>query len=391
MFRRPTPKVKDELVLIFDIGSSLIGGGLFLMQESGVPKIIFSIREEIKIQESLDANKFLSTTLEALKVVVKKIHDESLGAPDRIFCVLSSPWHVSQTRVINLEKNSDFIFTSKLAEDLADKEVALFEAERAPFYAISGSKEKTIELKNIKISLNGYETPNPLDQKAKSLEMIIFMSISPEEVLEKIEDIISKFFHTKELKFISSSLSLFIVVRDLFNDQNNFLLIDIDGELTNISMTKKDVIRESISFPFGVNFIIRGLAKGLSCTLDEAQSFLSLYKDGHAGADVITKIEPIINKLKDEWLKKFQESLANLSNDISIPANIFMMADKEWVFFFTDLIKKEQFNQYTLAEDKFKITPINSETLHGLATFEENVAREPFLIIGSVYVNRHMD
>ena len=45
-----------------------------------------------------------------------------------------------------------------------------------------------IELKNIKTMLNGYETPKPLNQKAKDLEMVIFVSTSEEQVLRKIEN-----------------------------------------------------------------------------------------------------------------------------------------------------------------------------------------------------------
>jgi hypothetical protein len=391
MFSTSTSKEKDELVLIFDIGSSVVGGGLFLMQQSGIPKIIFTAREKINISEVADVDKFLSATLQSLKVVTEKVHSAGLGAPDKTFCILSSPWHTSQTRFINLEKNTDFIFTPQLADDLVKNEISLFEAERGPAFGITGNREKTIELKNIKIYLNGYETAKPLKQKAKTLEMIIFISISPEDVLDKVAKTISKFFHSKELKFVSSSLALFVTVRDLFNNQDNFLLVDIGGDLTNISMTKKDILRESISFPSGVNFFIRGLSQEMKCSLDEAQSFLSLYRDGHASLDVAKKIETVVNNLKTAWLQKFQESLANLSNDISVPANIYMFVEQEWASFFGELIKKEQFNQYTLTEDKFKITPLNTEALHGLASFGDNVLRDPALIVGAVYINRHMN
>jgi hypothetical protein len=294
-------------------------------------------------------------------------------------------------QIYNLEKNTDFIFTEKLADELVQKEVALFEEQHSAEYKNINGEERTIELKNIKTSLNGYDTVKPLNQKTKSLQMTIFVSASPEEILKKIEDTISKFFNVGNLKYVSSSLSSFIVVRDLFIEQKNFLLIDIGGELTDISMTKKEILRESISFPLGTNFLASGISRDLKCSFGEANSFLSLYRAGHASSDVIAKIEPAIAKLKTEWLSKFQESLANLSNDISIPANIFITVEKDWANFFSELIKSEQFNQYTLAESKFQITVLGAETLHGIASFDDNVARDPFLIIGSVYVNRHLN
>ena len=93
-------KKKEELILVFDIGSSSVGGALFYMQKSGIPKIIFSIREMIALEEEFDFGRFLSLTMKTLGVVANKISMAGLGAPNKIFCVLSSPWYASQNRII---------------------------------------------------------------------------------------------------------------------------------------------------------------------------------------------------------------------------------------------------------------------------------------------------
>src|SRR3989344_7840891 len=111
-------KDKGELVLAFDIGSSSVGGVFFCTQKSGIPKIITTVREPITLEKDIDASQFLALTMKSLDIVAGKIYKAGLGAPKSIFCVLSSPWHVSQTRVIKLEKNTPFIFTAKLANEL---------------------------------------------------------------------------------------------------------------------------------------------------------------------------------------------------------------------------------------------------------------------------------
>jgi len=98
----------------------------------------------------------------------------------------------------------------------------------------------------------------------------------------------------------------------------------------------------------------------------------------------------VINKLKSQWLAKFQESLINLSNDISIPSTIFLTVDQALADFFIETIKSEQFNQYTLTESKFKVVFLGTQALHGIALFQENVIRDPFVIIESIYVNRFL-
>ena len=383
-------KNKEELMLVFNIGSSSVGGALFLAQKSGIPKIIFSTREPIPIEKQVEIDRFLSLTTQSLEIVAKKILGAGMGAPKRIFCVLSSPLYVSQTRIISYKKNTPFVFTTKLADALIQKEIKIFQEEHLAKYATVGGEVRSIELKNIKTMLNGYETMNPLNQSAKELEMIIFISMSGEQILKKIEETIGKYFHFNQIKFSSFAMSFFTAVRDVFKQQDNFLLVDIGGEVTDISMTKKNILRESISFPLGRNFLTRGVASGLNCTMDEANSFISLFKDGHAEKTVAKKLGLIMKELQTKWLEKFQESLANLSHDISIPSTIYIAIDKDLADFFSETIKSEQFSQYTLAESKFEVVFLSTEMLHGIATFKEPIIREPFLIIDSIYINRFL-
>ena len=383
-------KNKEKLMLVFDIRSSSAGGALFLMQKSGIPKIIFSVREPIILQETLDVDKFLSSTVKSLEIVADKVYKAGMGKPEAVFCVLSSPWHISQTRIARLEKNTPFLFTSKLALDLIKKEIALFEEEYSAKYKDVKNAVRSIEFKNIKIMLNGYETPNPLDQKAKELEMAVFISISPEQVLRKIEKTVEKFFHFKNIKFSSFSLASYTIVRDIYAHNEDFLLVDIGGEVTDIALAKKNALRESISFPLGYNFIARRIASFLHLPLNEARSLFSLFKDGHASESMAKKFIPVIDKLKMEWLNKFQESLANLSNDISIPSTIYVAVDKDEADFFCQIIETEQFSQYSLTDSKFKVIFLSTEIFHSMAEFKSNTIRDTFLIIDSIYVCRFL-
>ncbi|MBI2631229.1 hypothetical protein HYW73_03400 [Candidatus Nomurabacteria bacterium] len=384
------PQEKDELMAVFNIDSSSVGGALFLARSSGIPKIIFSETVSLPIKEKVDAESFLSGTIQALESVAGRIYGTGLGAPSRIFCVLSSPWYASQTRTINYKKNTPFIFTEKLADELIQKEIKLFGEEHLLKYSDGNNAVRPIELKNIKTILNGYESSDPIGQKTKELEMIIFISMSGEQMLSRIEDTISKYFKFETIKFSSFAMTSFTVVRDMYKKEENFLLVDIGGEVTEIFMVKKNVLRESISYPLGRNFLARGISAKLGCTIDEANSLLSLFKDSHAEASVAKKLELIIKDLKTEWLKNFQESLAHLSKDISIPAVIFIVVDKEVAELFRDIIKSEQFSQYTLAESKFEITVMDTKLLHNLASFGEEAARDAFLIMDSVYITRYL-
>ena len=384
------PKRIDELALVFDIGSSSVGGAIFLTRPKAPPKIICSFREPILAEKKLSFDRFFALTLKSLDTVALEILKMGRGAPARIFCVLSSPWYISQPRTIRLEKNTPFVFNSKLADGLIQKEIALFREEHAQMNQGSEEKWKPIEFKNLKTVLNGYPTANPYNQKTKELEMTMFISMSPEAVLKKIEETIAKHFHFKEIRFSSFVIASFAVVRDMFVHQEEFLLIDIGGEVTDISLVKENTLGQSISFPLGPNFLLRSLAEETGCTLSEAASIISLYKDGHAESGSLKKLDPMMNKLKTRWLSKFQESLANLSSDISIPSTIFIAVDKEFASFFREIIQSEQFNQYTLTQSKFQIIFLDAGVFHNAAFFNEEAVRDPFLIIEAIYINRFL-
>ncbi|MBU0611868.1 hypothetical protein KKB58_00325 [Patescibacteria group bacterium] len=382
------PKKKEELVLVFDVGSSSVGGALFFARESGIPKIIFSIREKIVPENELNSERLLSQTVKSLEMVASKISKASLGVPKKTFCVLSSPWYASQTRTIKIEKNNPFIFTQKLADSLIKKEINLFKREHGIDNEHSNGKNRPIELKNIKTVLDGETESDPLNKKIKKLEMNIFISMSPEDVLKKIEHAIGKYFYFGNIKFSSFALASFTVSRDVFMHHEDFLLMDIGGEITDISIVTENILRDSISFPLGRNFLVREASNLFNCSLDDAKTLVSLYKDKHMEKSIEKKFGPIMNDLKSKWLEKFQESLSVLFDDTFFPSTIFLTSDQDISAFFSEMIKNTMALQSSSGRSKFNVISLNTKELHGIVLFRENVTRDPFIIIESVYINR---
>ena len=381
---------EGALMLVFHIGSSFVRGKFFRAQKSGIPEIIFSTEEPILVEKTINIEKLLLSTTETLQIILDKIYKKSLGVPKRVFCVLSSPWYVSQVRLIKLEKNVQFTFTTKLADGLIKKEISLFREENFAKETKGDNSFRIIEVKNIKTILNGYETPQPLNQKAKELEMAVFVSMGGESFFKKIENTIRKCFQVEQIEFFSLAMASFATVRDMYTKRENFLLVDVGGEVTDVFMTKQSTLRESITFPLGYNFFIREIAALAHTTIDEASSLFSLLKGGHMEEKLIKKFNPFIDQLKTKWLKQLEGSLAHITKDISIPSTIYLITDRGMIDFFSAIIKNEQFNQYASTESKFKIIPLDTQILHGVAVFAENVVREPLITIDCIYINRFL-
>src|SRR3989344_5279639 len=146
----PLHKKKDELILVLDIHSASVGGALFFAGGSQIPRIVASLREFIPVEENVTPERIFTLLLSTLKSVLDKISNKKVGTPSRIFCVFGAPWHVSQTRIIKLSKDTPFVFTEKLADELTQKEIALVEAEYREKYKEMSGTLRPIELKNVK-------------------------------------------------------------------------------------------------------------------------------------------------------------------------------------------------------------------------------------------------
>ncbi len=383
-------KKKDELVLVFDIGSSSVGASFFMMRENSSPEIIYTHREAIVVIENLELDSFLNNTLKALRIVVAKMCLAGIGKPEKIFCTLSLPWFHPETRIIKYSQEEPFIFSNKLVNSLIEKEVeSLIKTYNKD---VNNQTVIPIEMKTMGISLNGYETKDPENKKAKELEIFTFFSLSEKDFLDKIEEEIQKHFHYKSIKFSSFLINSFTVARDMFVNYDRFLLVNIGGELTELSLVKKEKIKDNLSFPMGCNFMLRNLAKNLNLDIKQAHNYLLMYKDNHLINQADPKIEENINIFKNEWLQSFQQSLNNLSNDISLPSIVFITVDQDLASFFSEIIKGDQLNQYSLTEDKFKIIFLSTEALHGIVTFKNNeIKKDSLLIIESIYINRFLN
>lgn len=378
----------QERILIFDIRSSSVGAALFVTNKKGVPLVLSSLREDLHIKGEINAENILTSSVKALEQCAHKISMSNVGKIDKIFCTLSSPWYASQTRLIKFEKNSPFIFTSKMAKGLLDKETGIFKKEISETFSNQEEDIKILESKNLQISLNGYPMLEPFNKRTKTVEMSVFMSLSGEGVLAKFKDAIFKSFHTREVEFITFSIALFTLARDLFDEYKDFALVDVSGEMTDVSIIRKETFEESVSFPVGTHHVFRQIQKDLQINDKDTKSFFSTYKAGHYSTSMEKKIAPIIKKAENSWLSGFEEVLLKLSKGVHFPSDIFLITEEGMYDFFADLIKKEHFHQYNLSESKFKVNFLDSKNLHGVLSFSENTKRDPFLSIEAVYINR---
>ncbi len=388
---------KDTLALVYDIGSASIGAALVIYAEGKVPKIMYSVRKDIDFQEKFSISRFHTLASKAISAVSTDIQKNGTShlkftrfgdrIPKNIFVVLSSPWYALQTRIIKISEQEPFLVTEKKVEKWIEKEIDMFRNSEEIKKYEDDRGTMIIEKQITKIKLNGYETASPYGKKAKSFEAAVTISISPQKVIDDINENINVPVKPESIKFNSFPMASFSVIRDLSIDNKDFIFLDISGELTDVLISKDGVPVEVATFPMGKNSILRTLSKELKISKDEAISILSLYNENKLNKLELAKIGEGLDKAENEWIGIFQKTLEKLSENFSIPSIVFFTSNKVLSGWFEKLIKKEQFGQFTMSDKPFDVFYVGDSFLNDNIKLSSGIKHDPFLMVDSIFIN----
>ncbi len=127
--------------------------------------------------------------------------------------------------------------------------------------------------------LNGYQTSKPYGKQTKSIEISIFLSMISKEVETKTRKVLEKIFHSHTIAFHSFALTSFSAIRDIFHSEEDFLLVDVGGEVTDVSLVRRGILLETVSFPTGKNFLLRSVVLDLNTIPEEAHTLIRMFLD----------------------------------------------------------------------------------------------------------------
>lgn len=385
-------KIKERKIAIFDIGSGSVGGALALIpvDGKGIPTILKSFRTEIAEREELDFDTFLNDMLKALESSIDKLYQEKLGAFDEIVCVMTSPWYLSETRVVKMEKEHSFVFDQKLADDLFKKEAAALIGTYQMQYGEANSVPEIIENNIINVSLNGYSVSNPFGKRSRFIEMDMIISISPQVCLERIREKISHIFHSVPISFSSFIVTSYLAVREKYISPDSYLLLDISGEITDVGVVTKGILKHSLSFPFGRQTLFKSIAKKMKIEKRQAEEMFKLYCSGDLSNELITKLEPILESIKKSWNEFFAQSLSVLPRTLTLPNTVFLTSNSDIKKWFTEVIKKEELIKSSSADRDCTVVTIDGPEFLDKCSYKNGVC-DPFLMIEAIGIMRKIE
>lgn len=382
LFGTGRSKKQDVKVgLVFDIGSASVAGALVVFRKEMPPRLLYVVRKPISFQKELNFSRFVNSLFATFTAVVESIEHKGLNylnekqvGPDAIshaLCMYASPWYAASTKVLTLEKEKPFTVTQTLIDRIVDRELT---SEEQDIHGSGDIIEQTITA----IKVNGYNITQVEGKLAKTLELTVSTTMLSHAVARGIEDILAGAFHNRNIQHHSFPLATFTTMRDLREDTNTFLLLDVSGEVSDLSLVKEGALLETVSFPKGTHFITRQLMEAHDLSAAEARSRIRMYADDTTTVD----ISDVITDIARSWADSFNQALEQMETDLQRPGTLFFITDREYMPVIQGFI------EYADKDTTLELESIGYKILRKEIDFSGDKTQDSFVGIGSYFLNK---
>lgn len=387
---------RESLVAVIDIGSSSVGAAVVHVparDSKEKAQILVSARVEMSLGDRINFERFTKSMYGALDEVLGQLQKSGKKSVDSVVCSLASPWYLSHTRHERIEHERPFQFTSailnKSLQDYRERLEKRYDGSEAHQDGESPEGAGIVtEVQAISVKLNGYETSRPYGVTTKRADVALYASVSQKTMIEALESKISHALRPKRVLFHSFPLVVFAVLRDVVSDKRDFLLLDVSGEVTDVALIKQGVIEEIVSFPFGKNFIFRRLASTFGVPPDQAMTLFNLQRKGKADHEAAKKIVDILEQAGTDWTNEFSKAMRSFTSGIALPHHVFFTADSDVGEWFAKRIAKEEWGQFTIADQQFDVRLIEQTILNEFIEYAPKTSHDVFLALLSAFVLR---
>lgn len=385
--------------LIFDIGSSTVAGAIVVFPEHSDPCILYTKRIVMAYQQELNFSRFLDAMVATLSLVasdlekngyelLKTIDSHPNKARD-VFCVFSSPWYISQTKIVTLHEEKPILISQHFIDELIKRSADQFKSsDKARDSLQIDNNAEPIEQRIIEIKLNGYETINPYGKYANKIELALYTSLISKDVKSRVSKIISDKFQEKLIEFHSFALSTFSAIRDSYPSIRDYLIFDFGGEVTDVSIVRSGILSQTVSVPFGSNVIVRKITYKLKSVPEETLSQIALYLKGELHDSKSEKLELVISELKIEWISLVAKLLKDLAVDLPIPQTIFHTTSDDLNKLFVTFMNDQSFSESAMVNSPFQLISLQADNLKVFCSFSPQVTRDLFLGLEAAFFEK---
>lgn len=381
--------------IIFDIGSGSIAGSIVVHAKDQSPYVVYTYRASISHEPAKTLSQFTKSMVSTLELVadmllkrgIPKLKQEegTSCSIEKISCFYSSPWFISQTKILRLSEREPIVFTQSLLDKIIHDEEKHFAEESKDAQSIFHKDQvRLVEKRITRIRLNGYETHEPFGKQASTIEVSLFLSALSKKVVAEVEEALLRTWRGIKISHHSFALAAFAVLRNMFVNQSSFVIVDVSGEMTDVSFVHDGMLLETLSYPMGRRAVIRKLSQELSIDYGLAKSILALHLKGELHSSV-TKIESVLASSKKDWLTHLEHVLATIVHTTPVPPTLYLLTDADVLPFFESTLTIGSMGDYVLGGKNFRVISVKDSMFESVVRYKPSANKDFFLAVEALY------
>lgn len=368
---------KTKTVALIDVGSYSLGGAYAVLSKNNAPHICYSTRIPLPVHEDATPRALLRTLEEGLQKLTSKLEHEGAAAlarscgvrhVDDVVVSVGSPWQRTQLRS-HTERYPD---GKRISE--SDIEQAKEKIEGA--LGIDPATSMLVDHSIIEVLINGYQTAKPFGKRARRMSVLGLASVIPISVHDKITNHLSKTFHIKPIKMQSTPALSYVVLRDLFAHEPDFLAAIVTGEATDLLLVKKGVLTGVATALEGVHSVTRAVSN--ACKSVPSEEIPNMITSGMLHPNTVEEVKGAEREAKNVWANAVIASLADLARKYALPQTFFILSDFSCREAFTDILKRQDVHALRLGEQSFTVIGLRAQNLTDHVVFTGESDRDIF-------------
>jgi len=371
-------KNKVEYGAIFEIGSgSVLVAVIESNPDKDYPKIIWAKREATRSKYSLTEGRASKDIVTALMNAVLLLDSEGRKALKnylsnakitKLQISIAAPWSYTVTKKVSYNAPEPFVLTKDKIKKLVNTAYKKLDQEVERHEKIHELGLEIISTDTYELFLNGYATRNPENKTVQTVHLNYVSSVSQEYLVEQINDIRNRILPKAKTKLYSFMLVFHKVMRKELPHQNEYCLVDITNNATEIGIVREGVLQYCTHIPIGAHSLVYLLSNELNLPFDEVLGYLRAPEKTAFWQNLSSTQKENTDKI----LLGYQKSLADLFREtgdgLTIPKLILVHSNHLSEQFFDDQLEAAS-KIATLTNHT--VRPVTKELLDNLYTDED--------------------
>lgn len=299
--------------LVLYIGNGVVKSGIVSYKDGkSAPTILSLDSKELKFSHSKTRKEIETRILIELRALVTKTIHETIPRLTKehgkihitqAMAAMATPWYSSEMIIAKKENKDAELISEQYIANLLASTTSEFDSRN---YIV-------LENRILGAKLNGYHLHEPIGKKAKTVEISVFRSFAPKDTIREIRDIILSIGHIKTINIQSQSFVAYASIQSLFPEEKNYVVCDVTSEVSEVLVSRDNILAESVTFPFGKREVVKELSKELGAEESVTTSLIGLLEKGTIDQSLKDKVGVALSKIMQNWLSSFTGALTHAS------------------------------------------------------------------------------